>query len=36
MGLKGKGLGLEGISRAEGASDYLQSQRSPFDVFGET
>ena len=32
IALAGKVPGLEGISRAEGASGFLQSQRSSFDV----
>ncbi len=33
--LAGEVPGLEGISRAEGASGFLQSQRSLFDVSGK-
>ena len=32
IALAGEVPRLEGISRAEGASGFLQSQRSPFDV----
>ena len=35
IALPEKCLGLEGISKAEGASGFLQSQRSPFDVSWE-